>query len=102
MTVALTDLFPNLFLFEKKTVRFRVRLIHDCPLPSIFQGLGVSEESAELLVSKPFFVSLQLPYSIVRGEEFALRVVVFNYEQHDVETMVVLAGNSSFQNIVYK
>ena len=79
----------------------------DKPLIVIFpfllhQGLGVSEEPAELVVSKPFFVSLQLPYSIIRGEEVALRVVVFNYEKYDVETMVVLAGNASFQNIVYK
>lgn len=27
-----------------------------------------------------FFVSLNLPYSVVRGEEVALQVTVFNYE----------------------
>jgi hypothetical protein len=32
----------------------------------------------------------------------ALHVIVFNYLTTDTETMVVLAGNGSFQNIVYK
>jgi CD109 antigen len=27
----------------------------------------------------PFFLSLNLPYSVIRGEEFALAVTVFNY-----------------------
>ena len=66
------------------------------------QGLGVASEPAELVVSKPFFVSLQLPYSIVRGEEIALRVIVFNYDSVDTDAMVVLAESNSFQNIVYK
>ena len=33
-----------------------------------------------------FFVSLNLPYSVVRGEEVALQVTVFNYES---ETQLV-------------
>ena len=35
-------------------------------------------------VFKPFFVSLNLPYSVIRGEEFALQVNVFNYLKEDV------------------
>ena len=31
-------------------------------------------------VFQSFFVSLNLPYSVVRGEELALQVTVFNYE----------------------
>jgi len=33
----------------------------------------------QMTAFKPFFVSLTLPYSIRRGEEFALQATVFNY-----------------------
>ena len=33
----------------------------------------------QLRAFKPFFVSLGLPYSVIRGEQLALQVVVFNY-----------------------
>ena len=39
----------------------------------------VSFALIQLTVFKPFFISLHLPYSIVRGEEFVLIVSVFNY-----------------------
>ena len=41
-------------------------------------GFGLSPD-APLLAFQPFFVSLTLPYSVVRGEEFTLRATVFNY-----------------------
>jgi alpha-2-macroglobulin len=41
-------------------------------------GLGISEE-ATLRTFQPFFVSLSLPYSAVRGETLILPVSVFNY-----------------------
>jgi len=34
----------------------------------------------QVQVFQSFFVSLNLPYSVVRGEEVALQVTVFNYE----------------------
>jgi len=34
---------------------------------------------------KPFFVSLNLPYSVVRGEELALQANVFNYMSQDLD-----------------
>jgi len=33
----------------------------------------------QITAFKQFFVSLTLPYSVKRGEEFALQVTVFNY-----------------------
>ena len=33
----------------------------------------------QITAFKSFFVSLNLPYSVKRGEEFALQVTVFNY-----------------------
>ncbi|ESO03843.1 hypothetical protein HELRODRAFT_172868 [Helobdella robusta] len=62
-------------------------------------GLGLTESSAELTVVKPFFISLNLPYSIVRGEEFALQVTVFNYFGQDLETQVKLLASNYFKVI---
>ena len=41
-------------------------------------GFGLSRDTA-LVSFQPFFVSLTLPYSVVRGEVFTLRATVFNY-----------------------
>lgn len=35
--------------------------------------------SVGLTAFQPFFVSLTLPYSVIRGEVFTLRASVFNY-----------------------
>lgn len=33
----------------------------------------------QLKVFRPFFIRLNLPYAVKRGEKFALQVLVFNY-----------------------
>ncbi len=40
-------------------------------------GLGVAESS--LRVFQPFFLTIDLPYSAIRSEEFPVRVAVYNY-----------------------
>ncbi|ESN94945.1 hypothetical protein HELRODRAFT_180052 [Helobdella robusta] len=62
-------------------------------------GIGLSESSAKITVIKPFFISLNLPYSIVRGEEFALQVTVFNYFGQDLEAQVKLLASNYFKVI---
>lgn len=42
---------------------------------------------------RPFFVSLDLPYSVIRGEVVAIPVVVFNYLNKDVTADVTLENN---------
>ncbi|HET8626855.1 MAG TPA: alpha-2-macroglobulin family protein, partial [Thermomicrobiales bacterium] len=42
------------------------------------KGLGIGE--AELRVFQPFFVQIDLPYSTIRGEEFPVKVALYNYE----------------------
>ena len=42
-------------------------------------GLGISKPTS-LKVFQPFFVSLTLPYSVIRGEDVSITVTVFNYE----------------------
>jgi CD109 antigen len=41
------------------------------------KGLGIAED--ELRVFQPFFLTIDLPYSAIRGEEFPVRVSVYNY-----------------------
>ncbi len=50
------------------------------------KGLGVAE--AETRVFQPFFLSADLPYSAIRGEEFPLKVALYNYTDSAQEFQV--------------
>ncbi len=41
------------------------------------KGLGIAEDS--LVVFQPFFLTIDLPYSAIRGEEFPVQVAIYNY-----------------------
>ncbi|XP_059143996.1 CD109 antigen-like [Physella acuta] len=62
-------------------------------------GLGVAPTQAHLKVFRPFFVSLNLPYSVTRGEQLALQANVFNYLTGDMQVRVTLAASKRFHNI---
>ena len=47
----------------------------------------------QVQVFQSFFVSLNLPYSVIRGEELALQVTVFNYEPKAQQVTVTLKGS---------
>ncbi|XP_050993859.1 CD109 antigen [Labeo rohita] len=59
-------------------------------------GLGISAP-AELTVSRDFFVTLNLPAFLIRGELLLLEVNLFNYMDVDLEVMVVVAESSMFE-----
>ncbi|XP_016098299.1 CD109 antigen-like [Sinocyclocheilus grahami] len=59
-------------------------------------GLGISAP-AELTVFRDFFVSLNLPEFLIRGELLLLEVNLFNYMHVDLEVMVVVAESSMFE-----
>jgi len=40
-------------------------------------GLGVAE--TQLVTFQPFFLTIDLPYSAIRGEEFPVKVAIYNY-----------------------
>ncbi|XP_046369858.2 CD109 antigen-like [Haliotis rufescens] len=63
-------------------------------------GLGVAPTSAKLQVFRSFFVSLNLPLSVVRGEQVVLQANVFNYLPSVEEVTVELKKNSGFQSVV--
>ncbi|KAL7884006.1 hypothetical protein AOLI_G00067760 [Acnodon oligacanthus] len=58
-------------------------------------GFGVAPK-VELTTLQPFFVSLTLPYSIIRGEMFVLKASVFNYLKSCVMVKVTLANSQQF------
>ncbi|KAI0217488.1 CD109 antigen [Lamellibrachia satsuma] len=60
-------------------------------------GLGITPTASKLTVFQPFFVSLNLPYSTIRGEEFGLQAMVFNYLPEAVEVKVTLSRSDSFK-----
>lgn len=53
-------------------------------------GLGLADGPAKVEVFRPFFVSLNLPYSVVRGETVSIQALVFNYMKEDLEAQVTL------------
>uniref|UniRef100_A0A8C3G028 A2ML1 protein n=1 Tax=Chrysemys picta bellii TaxID=8478 RepID=A0A8C3G028_CHRPI len=59
-------------------------------------GFGLSP-TATFTAFKPFFVELALPYSVIRGEAFALKATVFNYLRQCIKVQVTLAESAQFQ-----
>ncbi|XP_059187409.1 alpha-2-macroglobulin isoform X2 [Centropristis striata] len=58
-------------------------------------GFGVSPNTG-LTAFQPFFVSLTLPYSVVRGEVFTLRATVFNYLSKCIMVKIMLADSDQY------
>uniref|UniRef100_A0A667YGG1 Alpha-2-macroglobulin-like protein 1 n=1 Tax=Myripristis murdjan TaxID=586833 RepID=A0A667YGG1_9TELE len=58
-------------------------------------GFGVAPNTA-LTAFQPFFVSLTLPYSVIRGEVFTLKATVFNYLTKCIMVGVTLADSEQY------
>ncbi|XP_053536529.1 alpha-2-macroglobulin-like protein 1 [Ictalurus punctatus] len=58
-------------------------------------GFGVAPKT-QLTAFQPFFVSLTMPSSVIRGEVFTLKATVFNYLQSCMMVNVILAGSNQF------
>ncbi|XP_017908355.1 PREDICTED: CD109 antigen [Capra hircus] len=59
-------------------------------------GLGLTTAPVELQAFQPFFIFLNLPYSVIRGEEFALEVTIFNYLKDATEVKVIIEKSDAF------
>ena len=57
-------------------------------------GFGVA--NAELTVFQPFFLQVDLPYSAVRGEEFPVKVALYNYLDAAQDFVVELEESADF------
>ncbi|XP_014214992.1 CD109 antigen-like isoform X2 [Copidosoma floridanum] len=60
-------------------------------------GLGLMQSPRKLKVFKPFFISMNLPYSVIRGEIVAVPIVIFNYMNKDLTVEVVVENNGDFE-----
>jgi CD109 antigen len=58
-------------------------------------GLGVSEVPMKLKVFRPFFISLNLPYSVVKGEAVGVQVLVHNYMDRDTNADITLDNSAN-------
>ncbi|XP_071823083.1 uncharacterized protein [Apostichopus japonicus] len=62
---------------------------------SLSQGIGISNR-VELLAKQDFFLTLALPFSVVQGEDFELRVSIFNFFTTDLMTTVSLRQSADY------
>ena len=61
-------------------------------------GIGVTLEPTVMEVFRPFFITLNKPYSVVKGEILALQVLVHNYQSSEVNAKIVFGnGEKKFQ-----
>ncbi|CAH2248915.1 CD109 antigen [Pelobates cultripes] len=60
-------------------------------------GFGILSTPVQLETFQPFFIFLNLPTYVIRGEQFALEVVVFNYLKEDSEVLVILESSDAFE-----
>ncbi|KAI7800550.1 putative alpha-2-macroglobulin-like protein 1, partial [Triplophysa rosa] len=58
-------------------------------------GFGVAPSTA-LTAFQPFFISLTLPYSVIRGEELTIKATVFNYLSKCIMVKVTLENSNQF------
>ncbi|XP_077467102.1 alpha-2-macroglobulin-like protein 1 [Stigmatopora argus] len=58
-------------------------------------GFGVAPNTG-LIAFQPFFVSLTLPFSVVRGEAFTLKATVFNYLSKCIMVKVTLTQSEAY------
>lgn len=61
-------------------------------------GFGLSDAKTSVRVFRPFFIKLNLPYSIIRGEVVNIQAVVFNYGKREVSATVTMENkNDDFE-----
>lgn len=58
-------------------------------------GLGLTKTIRRLKVFQPFFLSMNLPYAIKRGEILTVPIIVYNYLDVDVNASIVLHNHDN-------
>ncbi|NXQ27194.1 CD109 protein, partial [Alaudala cheleensis] len=105
--------FPETWLWIDTKTRFDTETTMDAIVPDTITswvasafvisengGLGVTTAPVELEVFQPFFIFLNLPYSVIRGEQFILEVNILNYLKEEAEVTVILDMNDAFEIIL--
>ncbi|KAK7463204.1 hypothetical protein BaRGS_00038213 [Batillaria attramentaria] len=107
------NLFPETWLWLNTTVGANGSAVVHTTVPdtitswittafatNLQTGLGVAPSSVKLTVFRSFFVSLTMPYSVIRGEHVVVQASVFNYLPSDVSVLVTLPGSHEYTSIV--
>jgi hypothetical protein len=47
-------------------------------------GLGITDVPSKLTVFKQFFIVVNLPYKVIRGETVCINVIVYNYDTQSI------------------
>ena len=58
------------------------------------QGIGISE--TQLKVFQDFFIDPDMPYAVIRGEQFPVQVQVYNYLDKEQQVFITLKGEDWF------
>ncbi|KAM7351081.1 uncharacterized protein ACRADG_004066 [Cochliomyia hominivorax] len=56
-------------------------------------GFGIVNGPTDITTIQPFFISLNLPYSVKRGEIVTVAITIFNYLKQKVDTEVIFYNN---------
>ncbi|KAM5164614.1 CD109 antigen-like [Mantella aurantiaca] len=63
-------------------------------------GFGVIDAPIELSVLKPLFMTVNMPNTLTRGEQFILEVMLSNSLKEDLQVIITLESSNSFDIIV--
>ncbi len=100
--------FPETWLWEEVTVGPSGQISIPVQVPdtittwmlravaiSMENGLGIAED--ELRAFQPFFLKVDLPYSAIRGEEFPVKIAVYNYLDQPQSVLVQIEEAGWFE-----
>ncbi|KAM3911435.1 complement C5-like [Leptodactylus fuscus] len=100
--------FPESWLWEELAISDRrgfketVLTLPDSLTTWEIQGIGMSDKGicvadpVQITVFKDLFIDVQLPYSVVRGEQVEIQVTVYNYKTYRVKGCVRVSVGKEF------
>ena len=66
---------------------------------SKYDGIGLSDNIPEVTIFLPFFLSVELPYSVKRNEVLIQDIFVFNYLPRKQTVEVKVTKNDGFEAV---
>ncbi|CAH1779511.1 unnamed protein product [Owenia fusiformis] len=64
------------------------------------KGLGVMQEPARFQATRPFYIQVEMPELVVKGEMIGIRVAVFNYHNEYLEALVTLHRSPDYRYVI--
>uniref|UniRef100_A0A1A9W1S7 TEP1-F n=1 Tax=Glossina brevipalpis TaxID=37001 RepID=A0A1A9W1S7_9MUSC len=63
-------------------------------------GLAMTENPFKINVFQPFFIDVNLPYSVKRGEVIAIPVIIFNYMDEILDVVITMDNTDKEYNFI--